>query len=247
MSGKLHELLALEEDRRGKANKILEECESTFKNKQEHFRSQLVTFRSLDEKDESKVEGQVEMVSTVDAKLKYVANTVGQYYDVLMQKEKTNALAKADIVLSDGTVFLKDVPATGLLALEKQLQELMRVYNAIPTLEPGLPWKLAPDQGDKIFTYSDSKVRTKKEIKAVVLYPATDKHPAQVSSVNEDVKVGNVETIINSSKFTSKRKSEILERLDNLKTAVKQARMRANTQDIQDAKVGEKLFKYLNE
>lgn len=245
--GKLHELLAVEEDHRGKATKIVNESSSLFKNKQVHFIEQLVTFKPIAENDSNRVEGHLAMTTTVMDKLDYISKTLIQYYDVVFQKEKTNTKAKADIVLPDGTVFLKDVPATALLALEKELNKIVELYNSIPTLEPGTPWNLSPEKGDNIYITKDSKIRTKKTTKPVVLYEATKEHPAQVKEVNEDVPVGSVETTVYSSKLTSKSKSELLDRLNNLKTSIKKARMRANSENVPSVNIGNKIFAYINE
>jgi len=245
--GKLHELLAVEEDRRGKATKIINESVSTFKNKQNHFIEQLVTFKPISETETNRVEGHLAMTTTVMDKLNYATKTLAKYYDVVLQKETTNTMAKSDVVLPDGTVFLTNVPATGLLALEKELAKAMEMYNALPTLEPGVPWEACPDKGDGVFFTKESKIRTKKITKPVVLYEATKEHPAQVKEAVEDVHTGNVETVIYSSKLTSKDKSELLDRLDNLKTSVKKARMRANAQKVESLNVGKKVFAYLNE
>lgn len=245
--GKMHELLAVEADRNGKATKIINESLSTFKNKQGHFVEQIVNFKPFAEGDEDRLEGHMAMTTTVMDKLKYASKTLASYYDVVFQKECTNTIAKSDVVLSDGTVFLTAVPATALLALEKELGRIMDVYNSLPTLEPGVPWKACPDKGEGVFTNVESKIRTKKITKPVVLYAATKEHPAQVREMNEDVPVGLVETSIFSSKLTSKDKSELLDRLDNLKTAFKKARMRANCQKVEAGNIGKKVFDYLNE
>lgn len=247
MSGKLHEILAVEEDRRGRANKILTEGTKTFASKDAHFTSKRVTFKPVAEGESSVIEGQVEMVDTVQSKLNYVSESLAEYFDVFFQKEKSNTLAKADIVMPDGTTFLHDVPATALLALEKELGKLMDFYNAIPTLEPGVSWVQAYEEGEGIYRFIDTRLRTKKVLKPVVLYEATDKHPAQVEKVNEDVVVGNVETEVKSSKLTPSAKSQILVRLDRLKTAVKKARMRANGCDAVNDQIGEKVFAYINQ
>jgi len=245
--GKLYELLAVEEDRRGKATKIINESLTTFKNKQQHFVEQVITFKPNAEGQVNRLEGHTAMTTSVKAKLAYATRALESYYDVVMQKERTNTTAKADVVLSDGTVFLTEVPATALLALEKEMTRVMDMYNALPTLEPGVPWKPCLERDEGTYIVTESKIRTKKVMKPVVLYEATENHPAQVKESTEDVQVGEVETTIYSSKLSSKDKSELLDRLDNLKTAFKKARMRANAQKVENVKVGEKIFKYLNE
>jgi hypothetical protein len=245
--GKLHETLAAEEDQRGKSNKILNETIGTFSNKQQHFIEQTVTFKPYSENEVDRIEGKLELTDTVKSKLNYTAKHVSRYFDVLFQKDLTNTVAKADIKLNDGTVFAKDVPATALLSLQKEVTRLYDLYNVIPTLEPGIKWEELPERGEDIRTQRQEKIRTKKVLKSHVLYEATKEHPAQVKEYTEDIASGVVETVVVTSKLTSREKSEILERLDDLKTAIKKARMRANTQKSVDNKIGQKIFNYINE
>lgn len=77
-----------------------------------------------------------EMVTTVHDKLDYMLNQhIVPYLDAVLQKERANQDAKADIVV-DGIVLAKDVPATFLLGLEEKLKRVHEVLDKIPTLAP---------------------------------------------------------------------------------------------------------------
>jgi len=246
--GKLHEILAVEEDKKGKAKKLVQEAIKTFKDKQGHFVAQTTIFKPFSEDEEERLEGEQAMAVTVRSKLKYVTKAISDYFDVAYQKGLTNTHAKSDIVLEDGTVLAKDIPATGLLFLEQELKELRSLYDSIPTLEPTVPWeKTDPESKDAIRHYTQSRIRTKKVTKPVVLYEATKEHPAQVKEVSEDIQTGTVETRLSSSKLSPAQKSDILARLDNVISAVKKARMRANCEEVKPAKVGKVLFDYINQ
>jgi len=242
--GKLHEVLAVEEDRKGQAKKILLEADKTFKNKQGHFEENIQVFKPLAEGAEDITEAHTPMVTTVEDKLEYVADVVAKYLDVAYQKENANTEAFADVVLDDGTVLLEKVPATALLGLERELKNIADVYSSIPTLEPGFLWSSDETTGN-YKTYS-RRDRTKKEIQFKTIAQATKEHPAQVAQISQDVVTGVIEHTKLSSKFTSSHKSELLDRLDELKRAVKKARMRANSVEVQTVKVGKKLFNYIN-
>jgi len=244
--GKLHEVIAVEEDRRGRARKIVQEATTTFKSKQGHFIEQIVRVKPIEEGTSESIEGHKTMDETVNKKLDYVGKTVSDYLDAFYQKEKTNTLAKSDVVLSDGTTILRDVPATALLGLERELNELRKLYDSIPTLEPGLVWNPVPDKGADIKVTESSKVRTKKKFVPLVLAQATKEHPAQVKEGYEDLPVAEVVTTTYSSKYTPAEKSSILDRIDMLKTAVKSARMRANTAEADNTKIGKTIFNFIN-
>lgn len=246
MSGKLHELLAAEEDLKGMAKRITAETEVTFNKKQSHFVEQIVEFEPLEEGKQTMIEGHTPMIETVNGKLDYFANAMSQYLDAFYQKEDTNTIAKADIVLDDNSVLAKDVPATALLGLERELKKIHQVYSNIPTLEPTMVWEDDNNTGAGIRLASQAKVRTKKIVKPFVLAEATDRHPAQVEKVSEDVPVGTLKTIYRSSKLTPARKSELLGRVDALSRAVKKARMRANSVEHKTTTIGKSIFNYLN-
>lgn len=243
---KLHELLAVEEDRRGKANKIALETQKVFKSHPNYFIEQIVTFKPHSEEEDELVEGHIAMTTTVKDRLDYTSKAISNYFDVFVQKENANTEAKADVVLFDGTTFMKDVPATALLALEKELGKLMTMYDAIPTLEATVKWADADDRGEGFKTTTTVRRRTKKITKPVVMYPHSEQHPAQVKEVSEDIETGLIEQLTTSSKLTSLEKSNIIGRLDNLKIAIKKARMRANTVKVPSINVGKKIFSYIH-
>ena len=87
---------------------------------------------------------------------------------------------------------------------------------------------------------------TNKQVKSTVLYEATKEHPAQIDKWTEDVKVGRYLVHTNSGMITPATKAEILGRLDKLAQAAKQARMRANTAEVVQWKVGKTLMDFIN-
>lgn len=245
--GKLHELLAVEGDLSGIAKKLSEETISTFK-KPDHFIGQHRHLDMFDAAEQSKVvaDEYKEMVTTVQDKLTYFGNAIINYFDAVLQKESTNQIAKADVVV-DGTALIKDAPATFLLGMESKLKELRTVFEAIPTLAPGIAWEKDETQGTGVYRMknADEKVKTAKSFMHKVLYEATDKHPAQIEKWEEQVPVGKYITNTTCGMFSPAEKSVVLGRVDKLIQAVKKARMQANTAEAIENKCGDAIFSYI--
>lgn len=248
--GKLHEVLAVEGDLAGTAKKIAEETIKTFSSRADHFMGSVQADTYFDENDANlnKTEEKA-MDTTVFDKLKYAAPMVARYWDAYYVKEATNQHAKADIVLPDGSVFAKDVPATVLLGMETKLKETRAIYEHIPTLQPGIAWDEAPELGAGVYrTVSPvTTFITKKTLRPIELSPATKEHKAQVHAVEEDKAVAKRLTTRTSGMLTPAQKSDLLERVDILIRSVKKARQRANNHEaVDDNSFGSKFFDYIH-
>jgi len=245
--GKMHELLAVEADREAIYKKFVDEAINTFSKKVDHFMGQV---RLLDMFDDSQknlnTTDRKELVTTVDEKLSYVEDAAIKYFDVVLQKEKTNQAAVADLEV-DGQVLATGLPATFLLGLETKLKFIRGMYEAIPTLDPGIEWD--PDTSEKSGVYKtvhpDEKFKTAKTFQFRILVPPTDKHPAQVEKWEEQIPVGKYTTTAWSGKLSPGKKAYILGRIDKLIQAAKQARMRANNIDVVSMIIGEKIFDFI--
>ena len=88
--------------------------------------------------------------------------------------------------------------------------------------------------------------KTKKVTTPLILYAHTDKHPAQVKEVVEDVRQGTWTTTKWSGMLSPSEKSELLGRVDALTQAIKCARVKANDQEAATNKIGQRLFDYIN-
>jgi hypothetical protein len=245
---KLHEILAVEGDLEATAKKVIEEAVVTFSKKSDHF---LESHRSLvffdEARDKENVEEHSEMVTTVADKLKYVQRHITKYWDTFAKKETTNQNAKADLVI-DGEVLATELPATMLLGLESKLKIVRALYEAIPTLQPGMNWQLDPDRGEHIYKTAEpeTRMRTEKQVQVKVTYEATKEHPAQLETWNADVSVGKISVTHWSGMISPAEKSQVLGRIDTLIRGVKRARQRANTTDVVKTNIGEILFNYIN-
>ncbi len=178
-----------------------------------------------------------------EAVLSDAAAVLTRLFDVVATKDWTNCIAKADVVVG-GNVLLKDVPATYLLFLEKQLTDLHTFVKKLPTLDPAETWH-HDGAADMWATEPVETVRTKKIPRNHEVAPATKEHPAQVQVFTEDVPVGYWKTIKFSGAIPGARVNELLGRVDALHQAVKFAREQANMTEVQDQKIGAKVFQYL--
>lgn len=189
-------------------------------------------------------EGKVVQMRVMDAMRTLFGDEMREFFDVTLTKDAGNRLTSADIVLDDGTEIAKDVPAPTLLFLEKQLLDLYTFCEKLPTLDPAETWSL--DQAKGYYTTpAVQTVKTKKVKKAIVLYPATDKHPAQTQLIDEDVIVGHWTTIKHSGAIPDEQRRGLVRRVAVLQKAVKEARERANLHEVEERRIGDKLFGYI--
>ena len=242
--GKMHELLAVESDLKNTMTKIVNETVDTFNKRRHLFTGHVKAYSAAEEHGES-FDSEIKKVEyTVEERLEYTLKYVAKFLNANYQKELTNTLARADIVV-EGRKIAEGVPATMLLALEKHLGLLFNAYQHIPTLEPGIDWKIDTKEKDIYQATLKPVYKTAKKTTAVVLYEATTEHPAQVKEVVEDVRVGTFEIVATSACITSKRKSEYLNRIMTLIAAIKKARARANSREIEKGSIAKQIFEYI--
>lgn len=244
---KMHELLAVESDVQGQYRIIVNETINLF-NKEHIFKGFVKKLKMFDE-DQAHLNTSEhsEIGTTVPARLDYNSSFIVKYLDVVLQKESTNQLAVADIIV-DGIVLAEKVPATFLLGLENKLKEIRNIYMAIPTLDVSVKWEEATDIGKNIYrqVHPETAVKTKKMFQHQILVEPTQFHPAQVEKWEEQIPVGTFTKENWCSMITSTRKAQLLERIDKLSNAIKKARQRANNTEVIKVNIGEKLMNFIN-
>lgn len=246
---KQHELLAVEGQLKGQAEKARTDLKNTFQKKEHLFKEKRVTYRPLGEGGETKVEEQSDIQTTVMDELSWIASIWSPALDVAFQVAEVNTQARADVTLDNGKILLADVPTTALLELEKRAVEMQELIASIPTLDPAKGFK--PDESRPRGIYKANEVekqRTKKTFVPLVLAQATVEHPAQVKEGYEDRVVGSVLEQEWSSLLTPKTKGEMLERVEELRRALKTARQRANDIEVPKDKLkkcGSQLFGFV--
>lgn len=166
--------------------------------------------------------------------------------DVEARRDWTNCVAKGSIMLGD-KIIVADVPASYLLFLEKQLSDLHAIVKELPVLDEADDW-----EKDENNNWYRTKViqthRTKKVQKPLVLYPATDKHPAQTQLTTEDVISGYWNLTKQSGAIPRRMGLDLLDRVEKMSQAIKEARESANMEElVSSPKVGAAIFSYILE
>ena len=252
---KLHELLAVEGDLEGSYKKIIDESKITFTKRADHFFGFHRKCDMMQEGAEAPPEEFKEMDSTVHKKLDYVKDYVIRYFDAILQKEKTNQQAVADLIVDDVTIG-KDLPATFLLGLESRLKMVRSVYKFLPTLPPGTKWEKDETRGEHIYvtTHPEQTPKTAKTFMHKVLVDAQfpkegeggQSLPAQIEKWEEQKTVGMYQKTIWSGMITPVEKSNFLSKIDKLIRATKKARQRANATNVVKINIGEEIFNFIN-
>jgi len=246
MKGKLHETIAVESELANVDKKLREESIKTF-SKESLFLGQLRELNMFDAASEHlNTTDRQELTSTVGENLDYLVPHIARHWDVVAQKDATNQAAIAEVVIDD-RVILKGVSAMTLLGLETKLKELRKVFEAIPTLAPGVSWVVDDKERPGIYKteYDEHSFKTEKDIQFKEASPATKEHPAQVAQLPTTTNVGKYDVTKWSGMYSPARKAQVLDQLDVLRNAIKRARMRANNTEIVDVKLGKILLDYI--
>jgi hypothetical protein len=212
------------------------------------------TYRPKNEDGDQLPEENKNIQVNADTALNAFVDAVSRDWNLMGTVDAGNQLARADLVVPTGEttttgepitrVVLRDVPATFLLYLARELDDVYTYVKKMPTLDPSVNWTY----DEAVAAYVAAPVtthRTKKVLKNHVLYEATDRHPAQVQTFTDDVVDGFWTLIRRSGALPLERKAQLLQRIDMLRLAVKEARERANTVEVEDVDVARPIFDYL--
>lgn len=244
----MHQLLAVLPGLKSQAEKISAETSKTFTTKEHLFAGMVKSFKAKDEANrpmEQELSESKPLSETIKGKLGHLAEHLAPYLDAEFQRDLSNMASAANLKFGD--LVAKDVPATFLLQLRKELTALRGIYDAIPTLDPKREWKRAPDQGEGVWIAPPEYTsKTKKENCNKVVVPATDHHPAQVQAWVEDVPIGMFETKHRSGLITPEQKYKLLKRLDEVISEVVRALAEANQVEHKTEKLAEKILGYIN-
>ncbi len=247
MATKLHELLAVETNLENQAEKCRTDLAETFHKKRHLFEEKKLVFTPDEEGKPPQIEAHSEMASTVLKELIWLEGHISKAWDASFQVADANTRAKADVILDNGTVLIKDVPATALLELEKRCTEIQQLVTAIPTLDPAKSFHSDEAKGKGVFAARVvNKTRTQKQPKVIVKYEATKEHPAQTELFSIDAPIGKIEEQEWSGLITPGDKAALLDRIETLTRAVRRARSRANDEPVNlDKKFGNLLLGYV--
>lgn len=247
----LHEILAVEQSRGQTANKLLKEATKTLGDKRSIFEGMQKEHQIIDDAKQNLKQAteHKEVESTVDEQLDFLGSALFTYWDVIIQKDEANQRAKADIII-DGNILAEGVPSTTLLGMEKKLENLYALYNAIPTTDSAKAWESADNYAKKgVWRTKHPEERQHKVVNKEwqIIAPATKEHPAQTKEISKEEILGKYIVTTFSGALSPLDKAERLERLTKLTNAVKEARQRANGIEVKnDLKFGEDLINYIN-
>lgn len=248
MKIQLHQILAVEGRKQEEAQKILKETQKIF-GKEGALDGLTKEYTPVNEDGEKLPSERKEFTTTALARLLWTKGFICDSADVTLTKDRTNARGKAVASLEVGGIYFGEFSAAELLSLEKILKKWKsEMFDLIPTLDHAKKWVDDKDfelAGVRRVENAEITRRTRKEQSPLVLYDATDKHPAQVQVQTRDVHVGNFTTVHFSGKMTSKEKADILTRVTKLIDEVIRTRSRANQAEVSEVKEAGKIFDFI--
>jgi hypothetical protein len=239
---KLNQVIAVEKEIKNRTCSVVTDMYKTAQ-KPDLFNGFTRVYHPKDEEGEVLPSESKRVQHTVSDHIRKLQNQLVELFNITAAKDVANCSAIADIVV-DGVTIMPSVPATYLLFLEKQMNDIRTFIEVLPGLDPSDKW--TKDANDALY-YSDEvrSVRTKKVPKAVVLYDATKEHPAQVQLIHEDVEVGQWYNKKCSGGINDVDKVALLEKVNKLSQAIKYAREKANENAAPASIAGESIFGYL--
>lgn len=240
---KLNQIIAIEKGIKARAYSEVSELHK-LNQKPALFNGFSKSYDPLDDAGEKLPSEQQRVQHNVKDVLKATERFMTEMMDTTARKDWTNCHAVADVVVGD-TVILPGVPVTYLLFLEKQLSDLHAFAKTLPVLDSVENW--TKDENSGLYKSGEVKThRTKKTQRAIVLYEATDKHPAQAQLITEDLLAGYWTSVKQSGAMPLPDREALVERIEALMNAVKQAREEANSiEEASSPNVGEAFFNYL--
>lgn len=230
----------------GKKTKTQKELTETYKKLQKPalFEGITRTYHKTQEDGEDFPPERKNVQYTAKQALQETEKLLSDFIDSTATMDFANCTAKADVVVG-GQIILPNVPVTHLLFLEKQLVDLRTFVNTLPVLDPAEKWTFSKDT-DCYVSDSFRTNKTQKVPRSHVMYHATDKHPAQVQMYQEDVKVGEWETIKFSGALPAQERNAMVEKIDALSEAVKCAREEANSkEEVENIQIAKKVFGFI--
>lgn len=242
MNEKLNQIIAIEKGVKSRVYSNITEL-NKIAQKAGMFNGFHKTYIPKDEDGDQYPPESIKVQAQSDSIIRLFFQSLTELLDVVATKDVTNCEAKADIIV-DGTTLLSDIPSTYLLFLEKQMNDIRTFINNIPVLDENEDW--IKDENSNLYKTSSIKTnKTKKLQKPIVLYDATDRHPAQTQLITEDIVIGSWETIKISGAISKFEKDKINLNLNKLSDSIKKAREAANMTVAKQQYVGSIITKYL--
>ncbi|MBS1792910.1 MAG: hypothetical protein JSS81_03600 [Acidobacteria bacterium] len=242
MAQKLNQIIAIE---KGAKNRLYSAITELHKNAQKAdlYYGFSKNYEPKEEGGEQFPPEQKKVMMRADDVLAETKQLFTEFLDITATKDFANVEAKADVTVA-GQTLIKDAPVPYLLFLEKQLTDLRTFVEKMPTLDESDDWRR--DEASGLFKTDPTRThRTAKVQEPIVLYDATEKHPAQTQLITKDVIVGYWTQVKQSGAITRGDKRRLLERVEAVLAAVKSARETANSVEAPDKKVGADVLGYI--
>lgn len=240
---KLNQIIAIESSSKARRHSFMSEVYKRIQ-KPDLFTGHTRVYHRRDEDSEDLPPETKNVQHTVVSILQETQAVLQEHFSVIAQKDWGNCTARGQLIV-DGVVVAADIPVTYLLFLEKELTDVRTFLETLPVPENTEHWYEDPTTGlyktDPVPTH-----RTKKVQRPIVLYDATEHHPAQTQLITEDVIAGTWHTTKYSSGLSAVRKAQLVSRVEKLIRAVKLAREEANTMELTATPtIGEAVLGYL--
>lgn len=230
----LNQLIAVRSDVGNRQNRVVTDFYHGVQ-KSEPFNGMVRNYQPFVDLPENMVPSESVLVRNRVAQVLHgVTEAMSRMWDLNAAIDLTNTVAVAAVILEDGTMLTGQLPATHLLFLEKQLVDVRTIVSKLPVLDPAFVWSW--DEQNGLWATEELRaLRTKKEKKVLVAHAATDKHPAQVATYDEDTPVGTWTTRKLSGAVPATTVAKMMARVDQCLMAVKKAREAANQTTVTDA------------
>lgn len=164
--------------------------------------------------------------------------------DLTAAKDWANAQATADVIVGDTTI-LPGVPVTYLLWLEHQLDEIIGFFRALQVTDPSKDWVWDASDNSYRTRVPEVRISEEKGQKALVLIPPTQYQACEAIPVPDNHREGEWRITHFSGAVSRQRKTELVERGEAVKAAIKQARERANHTGAPRQDVGGPVWDFL--
>lgn len=240
---KLNQIIAIEKGVKARAYGEITEVNKLVQ-KPDLFNGMVRTYKRKDEDSEDLPAEKKRVQLTAGDAIRAFARSATELMGVTARKDWTNCIAKAAVSV-DGKVIVADAPVSYLLFLEKTLTDFRTFVGNMPVLDEAESW--TKDESSGLYKSEPTPThRTKKTQKPVVMLQPTPEHPGQAVMVVEDIIVGFWDLVKHSGAMPKPEKIALLERIETLLKAIKEAREEANGQEaVATANVGEAIFEHL--
>jgi hypothetical protein len=179
-----------------------------------------------------------------DTVLEAVQAVLTRKWDTGRTLDQANSDAYADVRV-DGAILLDRVPVGHLLYLERELGTLHALVSGMPTLDQTKDWTT---DGVEPGLHKSAPVETTSTDKVMYNWRrgnGDERHQEQVDVLSRDEVVGYWTTVTVSGALHPKRKAALLDRVSDLRNAVKMAREEANAAQADDVREGRVIFEWL--